>query len=103
MNILDILQQWGVPAVTGLLAWNKDRILTALNIKKQQTDIAGTEADNVGKNLKIYQEMIDDMKARFEGQLKMIESDYKQELERHKKFIQDCNTNLQWYKDNCKC
>ncbi|MDG3582059.1 hypothetical protein [Galbibacter pacificus] len=103
MNILEILQQWGIPAITGVVAWNKDRILTALNVKKQETDIAGSEADNMSKNLKIYQDMIDDMKVRFESQLQDIEADYKEELQKHKEFIQKCNRSLQYYQKNCKC
>lgn len=103
MNLIEILQQYGIPLATGLIAWYKDTILIALNIKAKKTDIAGNEADNLSKNLKIYQDMIDDMKQRFELQLQAIEEDYKQEILKHKRFIEDCNKSLQWYKDNCKC
>jgi len=66
----------------------KERILTALNIKKEENNVAGGTLDNIQQSLDIWQEMLDDavkrhkdQVAQLEGIIKKLESIIKEQNE----------------------
>ena len=52
----------------------KDRILNALNIKKMKKEVDSSTSDVIEKNLKLYQEMIDDLDERHNKRIDTLEA-----------------------------
>lgn len=91
MNIFNELPKilpYIVPVGGFLLGAYKDKIMLALNIKKENTQIDGLKTENFNKNLDLYQELIDDLDTRYKKRLTDIEDMFNTQLESLKSEIQ---------------
>lgn len=64
-------------AIAGVGAWYKEKIGTALGIKMKTNEVDNQALDNVQKNLDLYQEMVDDIDARYKKRISDIEESFK--------------------------
>jgi len=61
--------------ITGILAWNKDRIKSVFQRKKQDLEIEKSGLNTVQMNLDIYQEMIEDLSSKYKAQINDFKND----------------------------
>ena len=84
-----LLTNWGIVAgvVAGIAAWNKDRIMRFVNVRKGKADAHKTEKqvdtvyiENSAKLVEIYGKSMDDLLARNNATIKAIKSQYEHDL-----------------------
>jgi len=84
-----LLTNWGIVAgvVAGIAAWNKDRIMRFVNVRKGKADAHKTEKqvdtvyiENSAKLVEIYGKSMDDLLARNDATIKAIKSQYEHDL-----------------------
>ena len=64
-----------IPLIVAVITWlSKDRILHALNIKKEEKVIESSQLDNVQKALDLWQEMLNDVVQRNKAQVQELEA-----------------------------
>ena len=69
-------------AIAGIGGWYKEKIGTALGIKKKTKELDNQALDNVQKNLDIYQEMVDDIDTRYKQRIADIEESFQLSMKR---------------------
>lgn len=84
--------QYGLPLLVGVVTWfSKDRILLALNIKQQSTNIEGDALGNIQKQLDLWQEMLTDQNSRSKQQIADLQADFENSVTKLKVELSELN------------
>lgn len=72
---LDTIKNVLIPTAGVIITWlTKDRILDALNIKKEKNKVDSVQLENVQKALDVWQDMLDDAVKRHRAQVIQLEA-----------------------------
>lgn len=64
-----------IPLISALAVWfGKDKLLFALNIKKEEKTIENSQLENIQKALEVWQDMLDDVVKRHKLQVEELET-----------------------------
>lgn len=90
------LIDYGIPAITGVVAWlSKDRILNVLNIKQKKTEVEDARIRTIQGNLDLYQEMLSDLDERYKRRLAELEA----EIEKFRQLSEEMSTIIKEQKE----
>jgi hypothetical protein len=71
---IELLKDLAIPAGAIITWFTKDKILNALNIKKEKNDATSGNLENVQKALDLWQDMLNDAVRRHKVQVEELES-----------------------------
>ncbi|MBP0904848.1 hypothetical protein ACFSKN_04725 [Mariniflexile gromovii] len=74
-EIYEIIKYIGY-CIAAITIWYKDLILAKLGIKKEENEVEKTSLNNLQQNMDLYQELVDDLDARYKTRIERLQAEF---------------------------